>query len=207
MLRKKHKDVPGPGAGLLRHLKATTVVASLCLYLAGCVAAAVGTAVVVSVDVARDRRSVGAYVDDNSVEVKIRRAIKRDPQIGDGAYIGVTSMNGIVLLTGQVASHEQERRAVGISRGYTEAREVINQLSIGERPSLSARNGDAWITTKVKSALLASRHVSAGRVKVVTESATVYLMGLVSRAEADAAVESARGIRGVQRIVKVFEYI
>ncbi len=193
-----------PGAA---NLRAAIVCALATLYLAACAAAAVGTVLVTSVDIARDRRTVGTYVDDNAVEVKIRRALRNDTQIGGGTRIGVTSMNGIVLLTGEVASNEQGRRATGIARGYTEARQVINQLVVAPVSTFGNRTHDSWLTTKAKSALLVSRDVSADRVKVVTDRATIYLMGVVTRAEADAAVAATRQIRGVERIVKVFEYI
>jgi len=179
----------------------------LCLYLGGCAVAAVGTVLVTSVDIARDRRTVGTYVDDNAVEFKIRHALARDKQLDPRADIDVTSMNGIVLLTGEVPRREDARRAAGIARGYTEARQVVNQINIGETSSPTGRSGDAWITAKTKTALMRSRGVRSGRVKVVTRGAVVYLMGMVTRAEADAAVEAARGVRGVQRIVKLFEYI
>jgi len=187
--------------------KGAFICAVLSLYLGACAAAAVGTVVVASVDIARDRRTVGTYVDDNAVEIKIRRELKRDGQISDGAHISVTSMNGIVLLTGEVTQPEEGRRAVAIARGYTEARQVINQLGVAEASSFGSRTRDSWITTKVKTALLRSPDVEAGRVKVVTERATVYMLGMVTRQEADAAVEAARQLRGVERIVKVFEYL
>ncbi len=188
-------------------LRAVLLCALAGLYLAACAAAAVGTVVVTSVDIARDRRTVGTYVDDNAVEWKIRRALQNDTQIGGGTDISVTSWNGVVLLTGEVAANEQGRRAVGIARGYTEARQVINQLVVAPTSRFTERSHDAWLTTKAKSALLAARDVSAGRIKVVTDRATIYLMGMVTRAEADAAVAATRQLRGVQRIVKVFEYI
>lgn len=187
--------------------RSLAILICLCLYLGGCAVAAVGTVLVTTVDIARDRRTVGTYMDDNAVELKIRHALARDSQMSSGTEIGVTSMNGIVLLTGEVARQEQARRAAGIARGYTEARQVINQLNIGEVAGFSSRSRDTWITTKTKTALMRSRGVRAGRVKVVTRGAIVYMMGLVTRAEADAAVEAARGVRGVQRIVKVFEYL
>lgn len=187
--------------------RALLVCALATLYLAACAAAAVGTVIVTSVDIARDRRTVGTYVDDNAVEVKIRRALRNDTQIGGGTRISVTSMNGIVLLTGEVATNEQGRRATGIARGYTEARQVINQLVIAPVSTFGNRSHDSWLTTKAKSALLFDRSVSADRIKVVTDRATIYLMGVVTREEADAAVEATHQLRGVDRIVKVFEYI
>ncbi|GJL82393.1 MAG: hypothetical protein DHS20C01_20270 [marine bacterium B5-7] len=179
----------------------------LAAYLGGCAVAAVGAVAVVSVDIARDRRTLGTYVDDNSVEMKIRSSLKQDSQISDDAHLSVTSMNGIVLLTGEVPDHQQGRRAVAIARGYSEARQVINQLNVAPKTSVSSHVSDSWITTKVKSVLAVNSGVSADRVKVVTERGTVYMMGVVTREEADAAVEATRRLRGVTRIVKVFEYI
>ncbi|KAA3628945.1 MAG: BON domain-containing protein [Proteobacteria bacterium] len=190
-----------------RSRRALAACVLLAMYLGGCAVATVGTVLVTGVDIARDRRTVGTYVDDNAVEIKIRRALRQDSQFGPNTHISVTSMNGIVLLTGEVVQHEQSRRAAGIARGYTEARQVINQLTIEPVAGFTSRTRDSWITTKSKSALLTAPGVSAGRVKIVTEGATVYLLGMVSRAEADAAVNAIRKIRGVQRIVKVFEYI
>lgn len=177
------------------------------IYLGACAAAAVGGVLVTSVDIARDRRTVGTYVDDNAVELKIRHAIRQDTEIGGGVHISVTSVNGVVLLTGEVANNAQGRRAVGIARGFTEARQVVNQLVIAPVSTFSNRNFDSWLTTKAKSSLITSRDVSAGDIKVVTERATIYLMGVVTRAEADAAVAALQQLRGVERIVKVFEYI
>ncbi len=193
------KGVPGP------HILVT--ISLFIMLLGGCAAAAVGVVVVTTVDIVHDRRSVGIYVDDNAVEVKIRRALKHDAQISREVNISVTSMNGIVLLTGEALSHDEVRRATAISRGYTEARQVINEIEILEKTGFSSRSRDSWITTKVKSALVRSRDISASRVKVVTERGNVYLLGMVTTAEADAAVEVARRVKGVVRIVKAFEYI
>ena len=175
--------------------------------LSGCAATAITTVLVTSVDMALDRRTVGTYVDDNSVEVKIRRAINKDPQIGKNVHISVTTMNGIVLLTGEAEHHDQIRRAIGISRGYTEARHVVNQISITDKAKVSGRTKDSWITTKTKAAIVKARGVKARRIKVVTERGNVFLLGMVTTAEADKAVEAARGVRGVNRITKVFEYL
>jgi len=177
------------------------------LLLGGCASATIGAAIVTTVDIATDRRTIGTYVDDNAVEIKIRHALRRDMQIGKDVNISVTCMNGIVLLTGETPRHEQARRAVALSRGYTEARQVINQISITTKSTLGSRSKDSWITTKVKTALLRDRNVKASRVKVITENRNVFLMGMVSKAEAEKAVEAARSVKGVSRVTKVFEYI
>ena len=178
-----------------------------CTLLSGCAATAITTALVTSVDIALDRRTVGTYVDDNSVEVKIRRAIKKDSQIGENVHISVTSMNGIVLLTGEVQNFDQARRAIAISRGYTEARHVVNQISITDIARLSSRTKDSWITTKSKAAIARKRNVKARQIKVVTERGNVFLLGMVTETEANNAVEAVQEVRGVKRITKVFEYL
>jgi osmotically-inducible protein OsmY len=177
------------------------------LLVTGCVSATLGAAIITSVDIATDRRTIGTYVDDNAVEIKIRRAIGKDSEIGPNVNISVTSMNGIVLLTGQASRQEQTRRAAAISRGYTEAREVINQVVLADKTTFSSRSKDSWITTKVKTALVRSRDVKASKVKVVTENATVFLLGMVTKSEADEAVDAARSVKGVLGVTKVFEYL
>ncbi len=184
--------------------RATGVLVCGLICLGGCVAVAVGTVTVATVDIARDPRT---YFDDNTVELKIRHALLRDALIDRDANLSVTAMNGIVLLTGEVPKAEQSNRAAAIAREFPEVRQVINQLSVGPPTPLSSRGQDSWITGKVKSSLVVASGVSAGEIKVLTENGTVYLMGLVRSEEADAAVDIARGIRGVTRIVKVFEYI
>ncbi|MFT5110966.1 MAG: osmotically-inducible protein OsmY [Parasphingorhabdus sp.] len=180
---------------------------SICsFYLAGCAATALGVALVTSVDIARDKRTVGTYVDDNSVEVKIRRAINRDPTIDRGVNISVTSMNGIVLLTGETPRHEQSSQAVHIARNYSEVRSVINQINISEKSRITSRSNDIWLTSKVKTRLLTTKHLRASDIKVVTERGNVYLLGMISATEGELAVNAARKVRGITRIVKVFEY-
>lgn len=175
-------------------------------YLSGCAATAVSTAIVTTVDIARDRRTVGTYVDDNAVEIKIRRAIKRDQSIGKDVNISVTCLNGIVLLTGETPLHEQSSRAVSIAQQYREVRSVINQINIQPKSRFRDRSRDSWLTSKVKTRLLATRGLRAGDVKVVTERAHVYLLGMVSNTEGDLAVNAAKRVRGISRIIKVFEY-
>ena len=163
--------------------------------------------VVTSVDMARDRRTVGTYVDDNAVEIKIRRAINRDPGIGKDTNVSVTSMNGIVLLTGETPLHEQSSRAVNIAQNYSEVRSVVNQITITEKSGITSRSRDSWLTSKVKTRLLATRNLRAGDIKVVTERGNVYLLGMVSPVEGEIAVNATKKVRGISRIVKVFEYL
>ncbi|MDH3381008.1 MAG: division/outer membrane stress-associated lipid-binding lipoprotein [Gammaproteobacteria bacterium] len=175
------------------------------LLLHGCAAAAVGT--VAAVDIASDRRTLGKYVDDNTVELKIRQAIRGDTTLKGKVNISVTSMNGVVLLSGEAPNTALRDRALAYARGFAEVRQVVNEIRLAGKTSWPSRMNDSWITTKVKTRLYKETRIDANRVKVVTEQGNVYLMGLVTRTEGDSAAGVARTVKGVTRVVKVFEYI
>ena len=119
----------------------------------------------------------------------------------------MVSYNGLILLAGQVATAELKEQAATVAQEVNRVRKVHNELSIGGPISLVARTNDAWLTGKVKSRLVASKEAQGLKVKVVTENGVVYLMGLVTRAQADAVVTVTANVYGVQKIVKVFEYL
>ena len=171
----------------------------------GC-AIAVTTAAVTAVDIATDRRTAGNYVDDNAVELKIRRAIRSTPGLRKQVHISATSMNGIVLLTGETPTPALRDRIVQHAKKFPEVRQIVNEIRIAGKTSWPSRANDSWITTKVKTRLFRRTKMKANRVKVVTEQGNVYLMGIVSRTEGDAAANAARTVNGVSRVVKVFEY-
>lgn len=154
-------------------------------------------------------RSIGVYIDDELIETitKINLSKGSSPLKANASAIGVTSFNGRVLLIGQVPSEETKLEAQQIAGQVKNVKEVYNELTIAGPTSAIALANDAWLTAKVKSILLANENVDGGRVKVVTENGTVYLMGLVSQAEADNIVNVVRTVSGVQRIIKIFEYI
>jgi len=175
---------------------------------AGCVATAVGIASITSIDVASDRRTAGNFFDDNKVEIKIATKVELDDSLRQGkAHISVTAINGIVLLTGEAPSRARRQRAVQIASSYPEASKVINQIRVAQSSDLSSRTQDAWLTSKVKTSMLAANKLAATHIKVVTEATVVYLMGLVTRAEGNAAATAATTVSGITRVVKVFEYI
>ena len=151
--------------------------------------------------------SVGEAFDDSRNESLAKKRVgNANPGLAD-ANINVTSFDGIVLLTGQVSSADLISMASAQVEPLRNVRKVHNELTVAGKTSLLSRTNDTWLTTKVKSALSAAESTDASRIKVVTENGVVYLMGLLTRAEADAAVDIARDIQGVQKIVKVFEYI
>ncbi|MBV1876859.1 MAG: BON domain-containing protein [Pseudomonadales bacterium] len=153
------------------------------------------------------KRSLGTKIDDQMVESRGLANIKDAQPDMKRAHINLTSYNGIALLTGQVPSQAAFDSATNAISGLRKVRVVHNQLEIAGPISLMARTNDTLLTGKVKTALLANQDVSANRIKVVTENNIVYLMGLLTRTEADTAAECSRGVFGVQKIVKVFEYI
>jgi len=166
-----------------------------------------GTATVTAIDLALDRRTVGRNIGDNILELKIRNDISVDDKLGRGVNVSVTAINGIVLLTGEVLKDTQRQRAEELARSYTETRKVVNEIALSGSTNINSRANDTWITGKVKAKLFGADGVPASGIKVVTERGSVYLLGLVTRAEGDAAVDIARSVRGVTHIYKVFEYI
>ncbi|MFK8021098.1 MAG: BON domain-containing protein [Pseudomonadales bacterium] len=153
------------------------------------------------------KRSFGRFIDDGLIETKTKVNIRKAHEELKKAHIGVTSYNGIVLLAGQVPNAELQLLAGEVAKNTRNVKRVHNELAIAGPISLPARSNDSWLTTKVKSKLLASGKVKGRRVKVVTESGVVHLMGLVTRDEADQIVNAIRGTFGVQKIVRIFEYI
>jgi osmotically-inducible protein OsmY len=174
--------------------------------LQACAGAVVATGVAAGA-VAVDRRTTGTMIDDQTIEIKARQAFLSDSQISRKAHVSPTSFNGVVLLTGQAPNVELKARAEELVTSIPKVRSVHNELVVAAPSAMITRTSDTWITGKVKSNLLASDFMDATRTKVVTENGTVYLMGLVTRAEGDQAARIAHRIGGVQRVVKVFEYL
>ena len=151
--------------------------------------------------------SVGDAFDDSRNELLAKKRVRdAHPGLAE-ANISVTSFNGVLLLTGQVSSAGLIPIASAQVEPLRNVRKVYNELTVAGKTSLLARANDSWLTTKVKSAFSAAESSDPTRIKVVTENSVVYLMGLLTRAEADAAADIVKDIQGVQKIVKVFEYI
>lgn len=179
------------------------------LWISGCAPLVIGAAAVGGATVVHDRRTAGTMVDDQAIETKTVAALYREPDLMKQSHINVTSYNNIVLLSGETPTEAFRTRAEEITKGIEHVRRVYNELTIAAPSSYMNRSSDSWLTTQVKAHFVAVRDIKGfdpTRVKVVSENGTVYLMGLVSRREADAAAESARQVGGVQRVVKLFEY-
>ncbi|WP_231759768.1 BON domain-containing protein [Microbulbifer elongatus] len=152
-------------------------------------------------------RSFGTYIDDQQLEtitkVNLRKA---HPELKE-SNIDVTSFNGVILLTGQVSNNDLRNLAGRTAQQVHSVRQVYNEIQVRGTTSVLARTSDTWLTTKVKSVLLTDKEIDSGRIKVVTENGVVYLMGLLTRQEAENAAEKTRTVGGVQKVVKAVEYI
>ena len=153
-------------------------------------------------------RTAGAVVEDQSIETKVVVNLKKlEPELKK-ANIKVISHNGVVLLVGQVASDGLKARATQItSDSSTKIKRIHNELEVAGKTSLLARSNDNWVATKVRTLMLANSSVPSGQIRVITENGAVFLMGLVTQADADGAADLARNVSGVTRVVKVFEYL
>jgi osmotically-inducible protein OsmY len=173
--------------------------------LQGCAAVAVG-GVAVGASMATDRRTTGAYVGDQEIELRAKDNLtKAFPE--KNVSIAATSFNRQVLLTGQVPDEATRAKASEIVKAVPEVRTVFNELAVSGVASLTSYSNDASITTKVKSRLWDDDRAPGTKIKVKTESGIVYLMGLVTHAEATAATEITRTTAGVTKVVTLFEYI
>ena len=172
--------------------------------LQGCAPAIVAGAAGATM-MAVDRRSTGVQVDDSAIELKVES--EAGTRWGNDIHLNVTSYNGYVLLTGEAPSAEVKSEIVRITRASSAGvRNVYDEMVIGPVTDLGARSNDSYITSKVKARMLDSDAVKTIYVKVVTERSVVYLMGIVSRQEGDAAAQVAATTEGVARVVKLFEY-
>jgi osmotically-inducible protein OsmY len=155
--------------------------------------------------VAVDRRTSGAQLDDQGIELRATNRLR--DQMGNRARAAVTSYNRRVLLTGEVASAADKELASKIVSGVDNVAEIVNELSVTNSPSLTERAADTLITGRLKASLVDAKDLSANAFKVVTERSTVYLMGRVTQREADRATDIARNTSGVQRVVRSFEIL
>jgi osmotically-inducible protein OsmY len=182
------------------------VIAALLSSLYGCAAPVLVAGGAAAGATAADRRTTGTVVEDNAIELKAQEAIYTDDRLKKQVHVNVTSYNGIVLLTGEAPTTEMSDAVVSHVQQIPKVRQIHNEITIAPPSNLSDRSQDSWITTKVKAIHFGNKEVNGLNIKVVTEHRVVYLMGMVSQPEGDAATHLAREIEGVSQIVKMFEY-
>lgn len=174
--------------------------------LQGCITAAVVGGTAVATKVATDPRSAGRQLDDETLEEKVAYNLNQDAQLKEEARLNVVAYNGKVLLIGQVPNDSAKEQAKNIAAGVEGVSEVYDEIRSGEKIGILQISQDSWITTKIKSQLLANAEVKATEVKVITENGEVFLMGNLSNEQANAAAEVARNTAGVSKVIKVITY-
>jgi osmotically-inducible protein OsmY len=169
----------------------------------------IGGAAAAGATVIHDRRTAGTQLDDQEIEIRALNLRTQNPDIGKHSEISVTSYNQVVLLTGQAETPQIRHRYAEMVAKIPRVKRVVNEIQIAPADSFSEDSADTYITAQVKLALFKvdSEGFDPGHVKVVTSSRIVYLMGLVTRTEADKVVEVVRHTEGVEKVVKVFDYI
>jgi osmotically-inducible protein OsmY len=180
-------------------------VAALSATLSACAPLVLGGAAMGTVLVATDRRSSGAQLDDQSIELRASNRLR--DRLGGRANVSVASYNRQVLLTGEANSDATRAEAERIVAGVDNVRSIVNELKVMNTPGLSQRTADSLITGKVKAGFVDARDLPVTAIKVTTTHNVVYLLGRVTQREADRATEVARNIDGVQRVVRVFEIL
>lgn len=154
-----------------------------------------------------DRRSLGVQLDDQTIELKATKLIIDDPSLATGTRIVAISNNARVLLIGQVPSKEQKNRAENLVASIPGIKIIYNEIRLGAPISLSSQSTDSWLTSKVKIEIYNNINVPTGKIKVITENDEVFLVGLVTEKEAESAVDVARNVAGVRKVIKVFELV
>lgn len=176
----------------------TTLLQS-CVFVAGAAAGAAAIAIVY------DHRSIQSTFDDNKMSKRIVDRMQEYDDFWKQSHIGVTVFNKVVLLTGQTPRREWRQLAGEIAKDVSHEK-VYNQISVEGPASSITRASDSWISTKVRSLMLAEPNLKSSSIKVITENGVVYLMGVVTRKQANMAVDIARKVSGVQRVIKIFSY-
>lgn len=174
--------------------------------LTGCagamMAGTVGGAVVLN-----DERPITTQLDDTNTEFRITSVLSGDEELKSQANISGLSMNGNVLLIGQAPNSHLRDKAVQLVQGLQLGGKIHNQIRIGNPVSFTTRSNDSWITTKVKGRMLNDKNLDMTRIKVVTENGEVFLLGVISREQADIATDIARNTSGVRKVIRMFDYI
>jgi osmotically-inducible protein OsmY len=180
---------------------------TLCLAISGCSSVLTATRDK-PIDDDRGTRTLGSKIDDSLIETKVAvNVAKASPDLDQGSHIVVTSYNGVVLLAGQTPRADLKATAEQAAASVQRVKKVENELQVIPPSSLLARSNDAVLTTKIKTQMFTDNAIPGSRIKVVTENGIVYLLGLVTQQEAARATNLVQGVSGVQKIVKLFEYI
>jgi osmotically-inducible protein OsmY len=178
----------------------------VCLVLTGCTGLIVAGAATGAV-ASQDRRTLPTQLEDQNIELKSIKALFENDELWQDTNIDVVSFNNIVLLLGQAPTAELKQKATEAIKNIAKVSKVHNQIRIAAPISFFASRNDEYITSKVKTSMLFTGDFPSSKITVITENSEVFLMGLVTQKEADKAVDIARNISGVAKVIKVFEYV
>ncbi|MDH5858005.1 BON domain-containing protein [Lampropedia aestuarii] len=173
--------------------------------LTACVPLVMGGTAVMTTNVALDRRTAGAQVDDQAIQLKARNSLNQ--ALSEQAHVSINSYNRRVLLTGEVPNEAERQKAAQLTKEVENVREVFNELVIAPASTYSERTQDTWVTSKVRTEILRTSDLPSKSMQVTTERGVVYLQGLVTPREAQLATDSVRSIGGVDKVVRIFEII
>lgn len=187
-------------------MKKLFIIIACCLSLTACLPAAFVAGAAASGAVVTDGRDMKTQLDDKTMAHRVRTALHLNKRLDKHTIISVSTFNRVVLLTGTAPNEELRELASKIARSVKKVKRVHNEIVVGDNTSLKDAARDTWLTTKIKSSLLAERGLNSAQIKVVTDNSTAYLMGLVSRDQADLATNVTRHVPGVTKVVKLFEY-
>ena len=188
------------------HKKSRWLILLLILpHLLGCAITAAGSTAAGAVTL--DRRTAGTIIEDQSIEIKAYRAIQTEKELDEQTHINITSYDTAVLVTGESPLDEMREKIISIVSNIEKVTHVYNEITIAAPSSMVSRSSDTYITAKVKAKIFANKILSGLVIKIVTEKGIVYLMGLITREEAEIATNIARETGGVQKVVKLFKYI
>lgn len=189
-----------------KHIRALFFVLISAVTLSGCVTALVAGAAITTIDILHDRRTAGEYIDDGAIEVTAKKIVLANPEFRKASHIKPVSWNGILLITGEVTDEAIKQQILEKLSNIQAVRQIVDETEITDRSKFLNRTNDSWISSNVKSRLILKTGLKANRVNVNTTRGSVYLMGIVTKEEAEKATAVAQSVRGVKRVVKVFEY-
>jgi len=187
-------------------MKKIFLVIAFSLCLEACIPTAFVAGAAAGGAVIYDQRSAQTILDDRDITYRVQAKLNQDPELKGVARLSVAAFNHTVLIVGQAPTDDLKKRAENLAYLIPKVSRVYNEITVEKPASLIASSNDMWLTTKVKTALLAEKGLSSSQIKIVTESGVVYMMGIVSHNQANLATACTQKVAGVQKIVKLFEY-
>ncbi|MFT4731429.1 MAG: osmotically-inducible protein OsmY [Gammaproteobacteria bacterium] len=186
---------------------ATILIIFVAFMQTGCALITVGTVGAAATASATDRRTVGTQIDDKTTQSRVRSAINDIPSVKDNAAVTVDVYNGQVLLTGQAPL---QTMIIEVEKTVTAVQNVMkvhNQVRLGSPIPATSTMNDVWLASKIKTIMLADEKIPLFKLVLVVEDSEVFIMGLLTKEEAAAAVDAARNVEGVSKVIRVMELI